>query len=149
MKVLWDSQSFWTSRFWTLFCGKVLHFTIAGLSLNLHLFSMFASLLVKQYSCLMVWKIFIKEILGEHCICVNKNSFLSGDIRVPLTPFSYAVALLFFSIFVTPCTIGSTRYTTDLRLVLDLILVNIWNITAIDLSCNNQRLHRCYVLHGS
>ena len=48
----------------SLFCGKVLNLTIAGLSLNLHLFSMFASLLVKQYSRLMVWKIFIKEILS-------------------------------------------------------------------------------------
>ena len=76
----------------SLFCGKVLHFTIACLSLNLHLFSMFASLLVKQYSFLMVWKNFIKEILGVHCICVNRNSFLSGDIRVPLTLFCYAAA---------------------------------------------------------
>ena len=83
----------------SLFCEKVLNLTIAGLSLNLHLFSMFASLLVKQYSCLMVWKIFIKEILGVHCICVNRNSFLSGDIRVPLTLFCYAAALLFFKHF--------------------------------------------------
>ena len=79
----------------SLFCGKVLNLTIAGLSLNLHLFSMFANLLVKQHSFLMVWNFFIKEILSVHCIWVNRNSFLSGDIRVPLTRFCYATALLF------------------------------------------------------
>ena len=125
----------------SLFCGKVLNLTIAGLSLNLHLFSMFASLLVKQYSCLMVWKILIKEILGVHCICVNRDSFLSGDIHVPLTLFCYAAALLFilfFHFFSHRAKLDQRGDTTNLILELDLILVNIWNITAIELSCNNH-----------
>ena len=68
----------------------------------------------------MVWKFFIKEILGVHCICVNRNSFLSGDIRVPLTLF------------------WVHNWVNGRHYWLDLILVNIWNITTIELSCNNH-----------
>ena len=58
----------------------------------------------------MVWKIFIKKNLGVHCICVNRNSFLSGDIRVPLTLFCNAAALLFFH-FLSHCAQLGQRET--------------------------------------